>query len=215
MNDLPVQQRSRTLFSYFQVFTVYALTERALWSSATSVRNHWAGITLIAVAAFLLVDRPSLQRLGLGRPNANAARLVLTLSLLAAALLILLVLALGGEIRAHAALLNLSRSGGYVIWAALQEFLLQSFFFTRFESLFGGSTAVWVAATLFAGAHLPNAFLTAFSLVGGLFFCEMFRRYRSLYPLMVGHALLGLTVAMTMPDVLMHHMRVGIGYLRY
>jgi hypothetical protein len=43
----------------------------------------------------------------------------------------------------------------------------------------------------------------------------MFRRYRSIYPLGIVHAMLGLTIAMIMPDSLLHHMRVGIGYLRY
>ena len=57
--------------------------------------------------------------------------------------------------------------------------------------------------------------LTAFTLAGGLFFCEMFRRYRSIYPIGMVHGLLGLTIALTMPDSLLHHMRVGIGYLRY
>ncbi len=75
--------------------------------------------------------------------------------------------------------------------------------------------AVWAAATLFAAAHLPSPILTAFALAGGLFFCEMFRRYRSIYPIAVGHAVLGLTVAVTMPDSLMHHMRAGIGYLQF
>jgi len=27
--------------------------------------------------------------------------------------------------------------------------------------------------------------------------------------------MLGITVALTMPDSLLHHMRVGLGYLRY
>jgi hypothetical protein len=43
----------------------------------------------------------------------------------------------------------------------------------------------------------------------------MFRRYRNIYPLAIVHAMLGLTVAITTPDSLLHHMRVGIGYLRY
>jgi len=29
------------------------------------------------------------------------------------------------------------------------------------------------------------------------------------------HAMLGLTIALTVPESLLHHMRVGIGYLRY
>jgi hypothetical protein len=54
-----------------------------------------------------------------------------------------------------------------------------------------------------------------FHLAGGLFFCEMFRRYRSIYPIGIMHAVLGLTIAVTMPESLLHNMRVGIGYLRY
>ena len=70
-----------------------------------------------------------------------------------------------------------------------------------------------MAATLFSAAHLPSPILTTFTLVGGLFFCEMFRRYRSIYPIGIVHAVLGLTIAVTMPDSLLHNMRVGIGYL--
>jgi hypothetical protein len=43
----------------------------------------------------------------------------------------------------------------------------------------------------------------------------MFRRYRSIYSLAIVHAMLGVTIALTVPDSLLHHMRVGIGYLRY
>jgi membrane protease YdiL (CAAX protease family) len=172
-------------------------------------------IAALAVLVFVLLDRPSIQRLGLSQPNISGASTVLAMSLAAALFMIFAVLSWGGQIETSATLPNLYRSGGYVIWALLQEFLLQSFFFTRCEELFGGSTAVWAAATLFAAAHLPSPILTAFALAGGLFFCEMFRRYRSIYPLALAHAVLGLTVAVTMPDSLMHHMRAGIGYLQF
>jgi len=56
--------------------------------------------------------------------------------------------------------------------------------------------------------------LTTFTLIAGLFFCEMFRRYRSIYLLGLVHAVLGLTVAATIPQSLVNHMRVGIGFLR-
>ena len=74
---------------------------------------------------------------------------------------------------------------------------------------------MWAAALLFAATHVPSPLLTLLSFGGGLLFCEMFRRYRSIYPLGIVHAMLGLTIAMIMPDSLLHHMRVGIGYLRY
>ena len=47
----------------------------------------------------------------------------------------------------------------YVVWALVQEFMLQSFFFTRCEELFGSSTAIWVTATFFAVVHVPNMVL--------------------------------------------------------
>jgi hypothetical protein len=43
----------------------------------------------------------------------------------------------------------------------------------------------------------------------------MFRRYRSIYPIGIVHAVLGLTIAVTLPDSLLHNMRVGIGFLQY
>ena len=99
-------------------------------------------------------------------------------------------------------------------WALAQEFILQSFFFTRCEELFGSATAVWVTATFFAAVHLPNMVLTTFTLTAGLFFCEMFRRYRSIYLLGIVHAVLGLTLSTTIPPSLLFHLRVGIGFLR-
>lgn len=212
---LEIRRGHSTLFAWIQLVAVYFLIECALWSSRTAVRNEWALVAALAVLVFVLLDRPSLTRLGLLLPNTFGAGIILAMSFAVASFIICAVLGLGGQIDSGTVLPNLYRSGGYVIWALLQQFLLQSFFFTRCEDLFGEATAVWAAATLFAAAHLPSPFLTTFALAGGLFFCEMFRRYRSIYPLAVGHAVLGLTVAVTMPDSLMHHMRAGIGYLQF
>lgn len=210
-----VGQTPRAMFAWIQLAVAYILIECVLWSPRISLRNRWALIAAITIVVFILLDRPSIQRLGLGLPSTAGATVVLAISFAVAIFLILLVLWLGGQIDASATLVNLYRSGGYVIWALLQEFLLQSFFFVRCEEIFGSSTAVWAAATMFAAAHLPSLILTTLTLAGGLFFCEMFKRYRSIYPLALVHALLGLTVAVTMPDSLMHHMRAGIGYLQY
>jgi membrane protease YdiL (CAAX protease family) len=68
---------------------------------------------------------------------------------------------------------------------------------------------------LFALLHLPNVPLTAMTLLGGLFFTEMFRTYRSLYPLGIAHALMGIAIAYSFPDSLMHHMRVGLSYWQF
>jgi membrane protease YdiL (CAAX protease family) len=210
-----VPEAYRRYFTWFQLITAYVLMERALWSSRLALQNKWVFVTAITVVAFVVVDRPSLQRLGLGLPSSLGASLVLAVSFATAVILVFAVRGAGGQIPANPTWPSLHLAWQYVVWALVQEFMLQSFFFTRCEELFGSPTAVWTTATLFAAAHLPSPILTTFTLVGGLFFCEMFRRYRSIYPIGIVHAVLGLTLAMTMPDSLLHHMRVGIGYLRY
>jgi membrane protease YdiL (CAAX protease family) len=210
-----VPEAYRRSFTWFQLITTYVFMECTLWSSRLALQNRWFLITAVTLAVFVLIDRPSLQRLGLGLPSGLGASLVLAVSFMAAVVLVFAVRGVGGEIPANPTWPNLHLAWQYFVWALVQEFILQSFFFTRCEELFGSSAAVWTAATLFAAVHLPSPILTTFTLVGGLFFCEMFRRYRSIYPIGIVHAVLGLTVAMTMPDSLLHHMRVGIGYLRY
>ena len=107
------------------------------------------------------------------------------------------------------------RAWKYALWALEQEFILQSFFYVRMESLLGSRRAVWGASLLFCVAHLPSPVLTLMSLIGGLLFCEMFRRYRNIFPLGLVHGALGLTIAASLPDRWLHHMRVGLGYLTY
>jgi membrane protease YdiL (CAAX protease family) len=104
----------------------------------------------------------------------------------------------------------------YAIWTGVQQFLLQGFFLLRFLR---GIPKPWVAAlaagVLFAMAHLPNPVLMPITLIWGLAACLLFLRYRNLYPLMMAHAILGITVAMTVPGPVVHNMRVGLGYLTY
>jgi len=105
---------------------------------------------------------------------------------------------------------------GYVLWTIYQQFLLQDFFMDRLLRLLSNETAaVTLAGTLFAAAHLPNLVLTAATLVWGIVSCALFRRYRNLWMLGLAQGLLGLCFAICVPDALHHHLRVGLGYLRY
>jgi hypothetical protein len=105
---------------------------------------------------------------------------------------------------------------GYVLWTIYQQFLLQDYFMDRLLRLVSSqSAAVTLAGTLFAVAHLPNLVLTAATLVWGIVSCALFRRYRNLWALGLAQGLLGLCFAVCVPDALHHHLRVGLGYLRY
>jgi membrane protease YdiL (CAAX protease family) len=105
---------------------------------------------------------------------------------------------------------------GYLIWSVMQEFLLQIYFLLRLMRLLPGKVApVLAAAGFFSLAHLPNPVLTPITLLWGIAACLVFLRYRNIYALGIAHGILGLCVAVIVPDSLQHHMRVGIGYYRY
>jgi hypothetical protein len=105
---------------------------------------------------------------------------------------------------------------GYVLWTCYQQFLLQDYFMPRLLRLLPGeASAVTLAGVLFALAHLPNLALTAATLLWGVVSCSLFRRYRNIYALGLAQGLLGLAFAICVPDALHHHLRVGLGYLRY
>ena len=110
---------------------------------------------------------------------------------------------------------DLEHVGGYVLWTMYQQFLLQDYFLPRLTRILSRDAAVAVAGSLFAIAHLPNFSLALATLVWGVASCLLFRRYRSLYVLGLVQGLLGLCFAVCVPNALHHHMRVGLGYLRY
>jgi hypothetical protein len=113
-------------------------------------------------------------------------------------------------------LLFLRRYGLYVVWAAVQQIVLQWFFLSRSLRLLPDATsAAALTAGLFAVAHLPNPVLTLITLVFGLASCLFFLHYRNLVPLAIAHAILGICIAITIPGSIDHNMRVGISYLTY
>ena len=76
-------------------------------------------------------------------------------------------------------------------------------------------SAALAAAAIFSLAHLPNPILSVITFVWGLAACLLFMRYRNLYTLVIAHAILGVTLAATVPGPVIHNMRVGLGYLTY
>jgi membrane protease YdiL (CAAX protease family) len=122
-----------------------------------------------------------------------------------------------GTLHAPATVLQfLQRYGGYAIWSFLQEFLLLNFFLLRLLRLIPGKhAAALAAASLFALVHLPNPVLTPLTVIWGYVSCLIFLRYRNIYIPALAHAILGITIAITVPGAIDHNMRVGLGYLTY
>ncbi|HLW52420.1 MAG TPA: CPBP family intramembrane glutamic endopeptidase [Candidatus Angelobacter sp.] len=110
----------------------------------------------------------------------------------------------------------LEHAGMYLLWAVIQQWMQQRYFLSRFEQLTSrGLLASFTAATLFAVVHLPNPVLVPITFLGGWILSEIYRRYRYVLPLGIAHGLVGIAIALAVPDSIQHHMRVGLGYLTY
>lgn len=195
-----------------QIALVFGLILVAVWTPQGPLNTAVSWAALFLTVALTLFSRYSMRELGLARPLSGVA-----VMLVLGALFVMIIAAIGAFTRVlgPAQPLPWHRAWQYAIWALLQQFILQSFIYVRLESIFGSWRALLIASGLFSAAHLPSPVLTLLGLIGGVFFCEMFRRYRNIFPLGLVHAALGLTIAASLPDHVLHHMRVGIGYLMY
>jgi hypothetical protein len=104
----------------------------------------------------------------------------------------------------------------YTVWALMQQFILQVYVLVRFLRVgLRRAPAIALATVMFAIAHIPNPVLAPITLVWGAISCVVFLRYRNLYPLALAHGILGMGLAVCIPNAVHHHMRVGLGYMQY
>jgi hypothetical protein len=208
--SLPRQQSSQRDIA--ELLIAFAAIITILWLP-TREQLIFGPIALLAPLVAVLLNRPTLNQLGLGLRG-----LVRSLWILAAALAltVISVYAAKGAGTFHPLYHpDLSHVYGYVLWTMYQQFLLQDFFMPRLTRVLASDAAIAVAAILFSAAHLPNLTLAAATLVWGFVSCLLFRRYHNLYMIGLAQGILGLCFAVCVPDALIHHMRVGLGYWNY
>jgi len=196
-----------------QIAVVYGLIEAALWTPVGPVNTLCIALATVCILLFAFGGRFSAQQMGIAPPPAAGSGWIVLGGAFLAAMIPLCALLGRGSGPSH--VLPFRQAGQYAIWALAQQFVLQSFFYIRIESVLGGKPAVLVTAVLFGAAHIPSPILCLASFIGALFFCETFRRFRNIFPLGVVHAGLGLVLAATFSDSVLHHMRVGMGYVRF
>ncbi len=197
-----------------EILLVLLLLELVFWTPR-SLLHTFLIVALLGSVLWFGLRRRTREELGFVWPSRRGTWTILAVGCGVAVAIPLLVLLSGHPVPANPDWPKFRNLWPYVVWALGQQFLLQSFFYLRFESLLGARAAVLVSSALFALLHLPNLPLTALTVLGGLFFTEMFRAYRSLYPLGIAHALMGIAIAYSFPDSLMHHMRVGLSYWQF
>lgn len=199
---------------WLELLIVFGLLEAVLWTP----RSFWHSILIaleVSGALWFTFRRHTLAELGLVWPKRSGTVWILLLGGLVALAIPTASILTGHPVPANPNWPKFQNIWPYVIWAFAQQVLLESFFFLRVESLIGARRAVWASTFLFTVAHVPNMALTALTFIGALFFTEMFRRYRSIYPLGIVHALLGIAIAYSFPDAVMHHLRVGLSYWQF
>jgi hypothetical protein len=171
-------------------------------------------VALVVTLTIVLARRPSLDDLGIGWRGLGRSFWILPAAIVITIASVLVAKQIGTLHPLYKG--DFKHIAGYVVWTLYQQFLMNDLFMPRLSRLLGGEgAAVGVAAVLFATAHLPNLPLTAATLVWGAISCTLFLRYRNLYALGLAQGLLGLCFAVCVPDALHHHLRVGLGYLRY
>lgn len=199
----------------FELAVCYGLILLVIWTPKPGQRILvW--ITFAWILVTTVACRPDAKSLGLQFPRLRSSLWIMAAGLLSGGLLVSIAFALhtlhplhgAGPLGVHVA--------GYLLWAFEQQFILQDYFLSRLMRVLpSDSAAVITAAVLFSTAHLPNPVLTAATLAWGIVACALFLRYRNLYALGIAHGVLGLCMAISVPDSVTHHMMVGLGYLHY
>lgn len=191
----------------------YGLIVGVIWTPE-HLQRILSPIVLLVTLAVVLSERQTRDDLGLGLRGLIPSLWILPAALVLSALSVFVAAQLGTLHPLYKG--DFAHICGYVLWTIYQQFLLQDYFMARLLRLLPSeSAAVSIAGTLFAAAHLPNLVLTAATLLWGIVSCALFRRYRNLWMLGLAQGLLGLCFAICVPDALHHHLRVGLGYLRY
>jgi hypothetical protein len=193
----------------------YALILATIWTAnPTQHVLYW--LAFVWILATSLVRREGWKTLGLGATGLLQSLWVVAVALAGAGLAVFIASRMQTLHRLHGPTPLIVHMWGYLVWAVMQQFILQSYFLLRLLRLLPGK-ALPIAATaiMFALAHLPNPVLTPITLIWGVVSCVLFLRYRNIYTLGLAHGILGLCVAVTVPNSLHHHMRVGLGYYRY
>lgn len=171
-------------------------------------------IALVATLFIVLARGPNRDELGFGARGLKASLWILPASVALALFGVLLAAKFHTLHPLYKA--SAGHITGYILWTIYQQFLLQDYFLARVLRLISNQTvALMLTAVLFSAAHLPSPWLTAATLIWGLVSCTLFLRYRNIWMLGLAQGILGLCFAICVPDALHHHLRVGLGYLKY
>lgn len=98
-------------------------------------------------------------------------------------------------------------------WGLMQQYVLQGFVNRRLMLALGkGWGSILIVAAIFGCLHLPNVLATSITFMGGLIWATVYQRAPNLFALAASHSLMTWLLVSTLPDAILHHLRVGLGY---
>ncbi len=189
----------------------FALIMLYIWRLRFTAPRAWMFIVGFFVLSHIL-RRERAAGLGFRRGNFREcvetmapALLLLALSLIAGGLLLETIRPISLEYGCMCLL-------AYCPWGIFQQYLLNGYIANRLLAVASARYVPLMAATLFAGAHLPNWFLMAVTFVTGYYSTRIFMKYRNIYFLGLAHAVIGTALFVVIPDSISHHLTVGPGF---
>ncbi|MBI1788309.1 MAG: CPBP family intramembrane metalloprotease [Acidobacteria bacterium] len=200
--------RSSSRLAALEAVAVYLLIVVYIWWLRFPVPASWIAIWALILASHVWRKETPVT-LGLGAANLESGLAAIGPWLAALALLLVaagLVLHTLRGISWTSGMLSLLR---YCVWGLFQQYLLNGYFVNRFLAWMPAGRVPLAAALVFAGAHLPNAFLMTATFLGGYACAKLYLKYRNLYLLGLAHATVGFLLYLVVPDSVSHHLYVG------
>ena len=208
-----MSQATARRLAILEPVSIFAMIMAYIWSLRFACHWLWLGILGLMLVSHAL-HREDATRLGFRLGNFRAclgefapALAFFALVMLAAGLLLQTTRPIGFD----RALLSWA---AYLPWGVFQQYLLNGYFLTRFDALVSRRAAPVIAASMFCGAHTPNWFLMAVTLLLGYCCAVLYRRYKNLYFLGLAHGTVGFLLYLVVPDSISHHLAVGPGWFR-
>jgi membrane protease YdiL (CAAX protease family) len=198
-----------------ELWVGYGLILVVVWTPNPWQRAfYWSAVAFIAVTAWL--RRRETQPNGLGLRGLIPSLWIVPLAVAALFAGIAVARHLDTLHPLYGPLPVVAHILAYAVWALVQQFILQVYVLLRLLRLeMRRWPAVALAAVLFSIAHIPNPVLVPITLAWGAATSLFYLRYRNLYALALAHGILGMGLAVCVPNPVHHHMRVGLGYLEY
>jgi hypothetical protein len=201
-------------YAVIEPIAIFVLIMAYIWDLRYSYQNFW----MFILALMLLSHRLRRERAAsLGFQSRNLRQCIENF---APALILFALLLIGGGLLLQTTRPIRFEDGlvawlAYVPWGLFQQYVLNGYFFNRLDRLVSHRSAPLVSAALFSGAHVPNWFLMAITLVTGYCCARIYKRYQNLYFLGLAHATLGFLLYLVIPDSISHHLTVGPGWFRH